>query len=71
MEGYDAAVKARAAKDDPGFYQAMAMGSFSVLPNTRVRVIGNHGLFRLQVRVMEGPNAGKAGYVAREFVHRA
>ena len=70
VETYDAAIKARAAKDDVGFRQAFLAGGFSVLHGTKVRVIDTHGMWALQVRVQEGPNAGKAGYVPREFVHR-
>ena len=67
---YDAAIHARAAKDDYGFRNAVASGAFSVSAGTRVQVIDVDIKGALKVRVLEGPHRGKAGYTIRESVHK-
>lgn len=69
-QAYDAAIKARAAKDDHGFQLAMSQGFVSVAAGTRVHVIDVSVTGSLQVRVLEGPNRGQAGYTIRESVHK-
>ena|SRR3990167_4333807 len=60
--------KAGAAKDQVGYTALILSGQvFSVPANTKVLVL-NPGVFTSEVRVLEGPQVGKSGLVAAEFV---
>jgi hypothetical protein len=66
----DAAISASNARDGVGFGSLVAQGRlFIVAPDTSVQVIGS-GFGKLKIRVLEGSEAGKDGWVPIEWVTR-
>lgn len=68
-ESYDASVKAAAAKDRDGYDEAAA-SAYRVDAGTKALLIARSGLFSYKVRIKEGPHAGKAGFLPKEFVQK-
>ncbi len=67
-QAYDELTKAMAARDYYGIDELVSSGRVLHLPpNTRVLVL-EIGLFKKRVRILEGPSAGNAGYVAQGWV---
>lgn len=70
-DDYDAFVKAAAAKDTAGVAQMVGQGRLAQIPNgTLVQVIDFTGVLdtKYRVRVLEGAQAGRAGWVPTEFI---
>lgn len=63
----NAAIHAANVKDSIGFAQALAT-AYDVAPGTRVLVIDYSSFGVRRIRILEGPHAGKAGYVPMEWV---
>jgi hypothetical protein len=69
-EALDALNKAAAAKDEIGYRELFANGRmFAVDENTKVLVIDS-GIFKTQIRILEGPYSGKSGWVPFEWVKK-
>jgi len=67
---FDALNTAANADDTAGMRQLVAAGRvFTVERNTGILVIEN-GVFSVRVRVTDGPQSGKSGWIAAEFVKR-
>jgi hypothetical protein len=65
---FDEMNHAAVVKDEPGLRQLVSAGRvFNVRRNASVRVIG-HTLAKTQVRILDGPKAGQAGWVPYEWV---
>jgi hypothetical protein len=65
---FDELGKAAAAKDNIGFFNVVLAGrAFPVDRNTRVLVIDMDPNVR-RVRILEGPELGRSGWVPMEFV---
>lgn len=71
-EAFKELMRAVAAKDNYGITELMLAGRvFIVQNNTRVLVLDQHpGLAATKVRILEGENAGMAGWVPHEFVRK-
>ena len=70
-DAFDAFTKAATRRDEYGVAELVLRGKlFTVPTGTRVRVIDMGGFLgsRLQVRVMEGAQVGRSGWIATEFV---
>jgi len=69
-EDYDQATDAIFKKDNYGLEELLTSGKvFEVKTNTSVLVLGNT-LTTREVRILDGPDAGKAGWCAVEFVSK-
>lgn len=69
-EGFEQLIKAVNAKDQIGAMELIQVGEvFSVGQYTKVLVI-DHGFARTKVRILEGPNVGRSGWLPYEFVKR-
>ncbi len=71
MAAGEALDKAQAAGDDLGLQELLATGRvFLAEPGTAALVIDREGILAVsyQIRVQDGPQKGKAGWVPREFV---
>ena len=67
---WDALSKVAAAKDALAFLEWVASGRvFLLTEGTRILVVES-GFLSIRVRALEGPNAGRAGWVESEFVVR-
>lgn len=65
---FDALNKAANAGDQVGIADLITAGRvFTVSQNTRILVIEN-GIFSVKIRVTDGPQQGKSGWVPAEFV---
>lgn len=70
---FDAVMKAEIANDDEGKVELARMGKlFLVDPGTKCRVLDFHvvmATMSYKVRILDGKQSGRAGYIAAEFVH--
>ena len=67
----DAIYKALMAKDETGIEELAAAGRiFIVAPGTKVKVLDLHGFLapRSEIRILEGPQKGRRGFVSTSLV---
>ncbi len=70
-QNYEEIVKLSVAKDNEGLTQMVLNGqAYFVDSGTQVRVIDT-SMFARQVRILEGKQSGKSGWVPAEFVKKA
>lgn len=66
-KAYEAMMNAAAVKDDQGITNLILAGRvFTVSNSTKVQVI-SPGFLKAQVRILEGPKAGRSGWVPTEL----
>jgi hypothetical protein len=59
-----------AAKDTDGVAQLLAAGRVLMMPaRTRVRIL-DPGIFTTEVRILNGPHAGRSGFISTDWVSR-
>ncbi len=69
-DAFDALTSAAVANDAVGYENVLLSGRAFTVPNGTRALVLDKGFTKTKVRVMEGANAGQAGYVPREWVEK-